>query len=252
MAQRCTKHGLGAGPDGMCAICHRELCGSLEPPSDGSVAYRIWIPLGLAILGLAAFGVVRHSGFFSPRELAPKPLAVAVTPSGVSAEPAMPPPVASVEPTLAVTPPEVGSSAIAEPAQVDARAATRPNGLTAGSTSTALRPPPVPSSTPAPDQADVQRVVSSIPISLYEANWCPHCRRAKAWFAGQRLSVTDYDVDHDAQAKLKLVQYNPRASLPTIVIGDQVLVGFSEDSVAQTLATIASRRLGTKVTVRTK
>ena len=111
---------------------------------------------------------------------------------------------------------------------------------------------PVPSSPNAPNQADVQRVVASIPISLYEADWCPHCRRAKAWFAGQRLNVTDYDVDHDAQAKRALVQYNPRGSLPTIVIGDQVLIGFSEDSVSQALAAIASRRLGARVTVRTK
>ena len=41
------------------------------------------------------------------------------------------------------------------------------------------------------------------------------CRRAKTWFAGQRLNVTDYDVDHDSQAKRALVQYNPRGSLPT-------------------------------------
>jgi glutaredoxin 3 len=113
-------------------------------------------------------------------------------------------------------------------------------------------PSPVPSSPPAPSQAEVQRAIASIPISLYEADWCPHCRRAKAWFAGQRLNVTDYDVDHDAQAKRALAKYNPRGSLPTIVIGDQVLTGFSEDSVAQTLAAVASRQLGARVTVRTR
>ena len=102
----------------------------------------------------------------------------------------------------------------------------------------------------APNQADLQRVVSSIPIALYEADWCPHCRRAKAWFGAQRLNVTDYDVDHDAQAKQALVRYNPRGSLPTIVVGDRVLVGFSEDAVTRTLAAIASQKLGARVTAR--
>lgn len=98
----------------------------------------------------------------------------------------------------------------------------------------------------------MQRVIASIPISLYEANWCGHCRRAKAWFAVQHLNVTDYDVDHDEQAKRALFQYNPRGSLPTMVIGERVLVGFSEEHIAQTLAAIASQRLGAQVTVRAR
>jgi glutaredoxin len=103
-----------------------------------------------------------------------------------------------------------------------------------------------------PSTNDVQRVVSTIPISLYEADWCPHCRRAKAWFAAQKMNVTDYDVDHNAQAKQALFQYNPRGSLPTIIVGNKVLIGFSEDQVAQALAAIASQRLGAQVTVRAR
>jgi len=108
---------------------------------------------------------------------------------------------------------------------------------------------PVPSATP-PNEGDVRRVISNVPITLYEADWCPHCRRAKAWFGAQRLNVTDYDVDHSPEAKRAMLRYNPAGGLPTIVIGDKVLVGFSEQQVTQTLANIASHRLGARVTVR--
>lgn len=228
----------------MCALCHREARQSVKPVADGNGARRVLMALGVVLTGLVAVAFVRRSHFFSASEPRRVPVAADVPTIHPSVEA---PPAASAADAPQLAP---AVSSMQQPLPSESRMASR--GSTGGLASS-LAPTAPASATAiqkAPNQADLQRVISSIPILLYEADWCPHCRRAKAWFGAQRLNVTDYDVDHDARAKQALVRYNPRGSLPTIVVGDRVLVGFSEDAVTQTLAAIAGQKLGARVTAR--
>ena len=96
------------------------------------------------------------------------------------------------------------------------------------------------------DPSDRQRLFEaarSVPITMYAAAWCPHCRHARAWFKANGIAYTDREVDRDAAAEAELRRINPRGGLPTIVVDGQVLVGFSEQQVAQAINDSANRRL---------
>jgi glutaredoxin 3 len=229
----------------MCSLCHRESRQSVKLASDGNGARWVLMALGFVLAGLFGVAAVRRSDAFSMRE-APRAAVAVVTPTAASEIEVAP--AASVIDAPQLAPP--ATTPMPQPGGNDARVASGLSTGGFGSSAPSANRASATAIPQAPNQADLQRVVSSIPIALYEANWCPHCRRAKAWFGAQRLNVTDYDVDHDAQAKQALVRYNPRGSLPTIVVGDRVLVGFSEDAVTRTLAAIASQKVGARVTAR--
>jgi len=243
VANRCSRHALGAGPDGLCVICRRELNSSVSPPAEGGTKF-LWIPLGLLTVALAAVAVTRQFNVSPVPHARPAVAALAVEPS------AEPHNTTSIASDVASSLPYATQPASPLPSSLPPPAAASSARIAPPESTTRVAERPVTSAAPPANAGDVQRVISNVPITLYEADWCPHCRRAKAWFGAQRLNVTDYDVDHSPDAKRALLRYNPAGGLPTIVIGDKVLVGFSEQQVTQTLANIASQRLGALVTVR--
>ena len=58
-------------------------------------------------------------------------------------------------------------------------------------------------------------------ITLYGANWCPDCRRAKKFLAEHRVAYdwVDIDADADGLAYVEKLQDGGR-TIPTIVFGD--------------------------------
>lgn len=57
------------------------------------------------------------------------------------------------------------------------------------------------------------------------------------------MDFDEYDVDRNASARAAYLRLNPRRSVPTIKIADQVIVGFSESSVNQALERAVQSRL---------
>ena len=58
-------------------------------------------------------------------------------------------------------------------------------------------------------------------ITLYGANWCPDCRRAKQFLGEQRVHYDFVDVDGDEQAQAFVQQVNDgKTIIPTIVFPD--------------------------------
>ena len=77
-------------------------------------------------------------------------------------------------------------------------------------------------------------------VKLYALSTCPHCKCAKKFLndCGVRFDCTDVDKvrKEDAAAIFEeLKRLNPRCSFPTIVIGDQVIVGYREDKIREAL-----------------
>jgi glutaredoxin-like YruB-family protein len=70
-----------------------------------------------------------------------------------------------------------------------------------------------------------------VPIVMFSTSWCGVCKRARQYFQEQGIPFTEYDVDRNAQARNEYLLLNPRRSVPTIKIGDRVVVGFSPASV---------------------
>lgn len=58
-------------------------------------------------------------------------------------------------------------------------------------------------------------------IKVYGANWCPDCRRSKAFLEERQVAYEWIDVDQDADAQAYVRQVNNgRRIIPTILFPD--------------------------------
>ena len=88
-------------------------------------------------------------------------------------------------------------------------------------------------------------------IEVYTRPGCPHCVQAKTYLSGLTerhpgLSIVEHDVIRDPQALEKLRELSERRSIrapgvPTLVIGDVVLVGFDPDVTPKRLESALSQ-----------
>jgi glutaredoxin-like YruB-family protein len=82
-----------------------------------------------------------------------------------------------------------------------------------------------------------------VPVVMYSTAWCGVCKRARKYFEENRIAFDEHDVDRDVAARAEYLKLNPRRSVPTIKIGDEVVVGFSAQAVESALDSAARRRL---------
>lgn len=80
---------------------------------------------------------------------------------------------------------------------------------------------------------------SNVPVVMYSTDWCGVCKRARKYFEEQGIRFTEYDVDRNLQARNEYLLLNPRRSVPTIKIGNEVIVGFSPAAVEAALSAAA-------------
>jgi len=81
-----------------------------------------------------------------------------------------------------------------------------------------------------------------VPVVMYATNWCGVCRRARQYFQQEGISFVEHNVDQDAVARAEYLRLNPRRSVPTIKVGDEVIVGFSAQAVNRALDSAARSR----------
>jgi glutaredoxin len=89
-----------------------------------------------------------------------------------------------------------------------------------------------PRSTPEPTQAgqtQAPRPVKAKPVVMFSAPWCGYCREARRYFQANQVAFRERDVDKDPAARREFERLGG-AGLPLILVGDQRLSGFSEDS----------------------
>jgi glutaredoxin-like protein NrdH len=84
------------------------------------------------------------------------------------------------------------------------------------------------------------KYVNNIPVKLYKLSTCSHCKSLKKFLEEHRVEFEYVDIDllekKERKATMKdLRLINPRGTLPTIQIGDQVVVGFKEDEIKEAL-----------------
>ena len=80
----------------------------------------------------------------------------------------------------------------------------------------------------------------SPPVKMFTLSTCSHCKATKNFFdtCSVQYEFTDVDLlplaERDAILK-DVKKINPRCTFPTIIIGDQVIVGFHEDKIKKAL-----------------
>lgn len=62
-------------------------------------------------------------------------------------------------------------------------------------------------------------------ITLYLAEWCPYCQRAKGLLARKKLAFTEVNVDDDAKFREEMISRSNRRTVPQIFIGDKHIGG---------------------------
>ena len=77
-------------------------------------------------------------------------------------------------------------------------------------------------------------------VKMYTLSTCSHCKATKRLMNDLRVEYDYTDVDllegKEREAVLDEVRkINPRCSFPTIVIGDEVIVGYKEPEIKEAL-----------------
>lgn len=77
-------------------------------------------------------------------------------------------------------------------------------------------------------------------VKMYTLSTCHHCKTAKKFMAqcGVPFEFTDVDLLTGAEREAVLAEVrrlNPECSFPTIVIGNQVIVGDNEEKIRKAL-----------------
>ncbi len=74
-------------------------------------------------------------------------------------------------------------------------------------------------------------------VILYSQPGCPPCFAAKKFLAARNIPFEYKDVQADPSALRELVRLNSR-STPTIVVGDEVMIGFDPARLEQMLESV--------------
>ncbi|MDP2853633.1 MAG: glutaredoxin family protein [Smithellaceae bacterium] len=77
-------------------------------------------------------------------------------------------------------------------------------------------------------------------VKIYTLSTCSHCKAAKKFLNENNIvfDATDVDLLQGADRENVLnevVQYNPQRSFPTIIIGDEIIIGFKEVDIKEAL-----------------
>lgn len=207
--QRCERHDLARGPDGLCVLCARDAA----PRSDGRVAIVVAL---LVVAGVAVAGVLHVRK--------PSPIAAAPAPS----------------PTIAAVPTETATTAMQAPTSL---APPPPENTPFAPVATAVAAATTVQQPSGPDPIALRVAARNVNIVMYTTTWCPQCRKAKAWLNENDVRFVEHDIeasDSDLAACKKL---NPVCSIPTIDIDGEVIVGFGPAHMRAAIDNAARRRL---------
>ena len=72
-------------------------------------------------------------------------------------------------------------------------------------------------------------------VTMFSTAWCPHCRRAKAWFAQKGVSYREVDIEASDAGRREFEQYGGRG-VPVIIVGERRMRGFDAGAMDRLLA----------------
>ena len=77
-------------------------------------------------------------------------------------------------------------------------------------------------------------------VKIFTLSTCSHCKATKKFLNDNGIPFDCVDVDllqgADRENILKEVEkYNPQRSFPTIIIGDNIIIGFRENDIREAL-----------------
>lgn len=72
-------------------------------------------------------------------------------------------------------------------------------------------------------------------VIIYSTPVCHFCNQAKEYFTENNVTYTEHDVAADQDKRQEMIEMTGQMGVPVIRIGDDVVVGFDEDKIAELL-----------------
>jgi glutaredoxin-like YruB-family protein len=73
-------------------------------------------------------------------------------------------------------------------------------------------------------------------VTIYSTPVCHFCHLAKDYFTANNIAYTEHDVASDLEKRAEMIDITGQMGVPVIQIGDDVVVGFDEEKIAELLA----------------
>lgn len=89
----------------------------------------------------------------------------------------------------------------------------------------------------------LEREMKRVPIRIYTARWCELCRTATAFLESKKLVYDEVDVEASPETLAELRAQNPKSTVPTLVIGEEVIVGFGPSVVMSAVVRAANKKV---------
>ncbi len=70
-------------------------------------------------------------------------------------------------------------------------------------------------------------------VTIYSTPVCHYCQAAKEYFTEHNIEYIEYDVASDQDKRQEMIEMTGQMGVPVIRIGDDVVVGFDEEKVAE-------------------
>jgi glutaredoxin 3 len=72
-------------------------------------------------------------------------------------------------------------------------------------------------------------------VAIYSTPTCHFCGLAKAYFKENSVSYEEFDVTGDLSKRTEMIEKSGGMAVPVITIGDDVIVGFDKEKIAELL-----------------
>ncbi|HET7656739.1 MAG TPA: glutaredoxin domain-containing protein [Bacillales bacterium] len=72
-------------------------------------------------------------------------------------------------------------------------------------------------------------------VTLYTQPHCPPCKLVKGFLSDHNVDYVTKDVAQDSEARDELMNQYKSMSTPTVVVGDEVVIGFELEKLSKLL-----------------
>lgn len=72
-------------------------------------------------------------------------------------------------------------------------------------------------------------------VIIYSTPTCTYCKAAKDFFTANNVTYTEYNVASDMERRKEMIDKTGQMGVPVIIVGDEVVVGFDQDKIAESL-----------------
>ncbi len=76
-------------------------------------------------------------------------------------------------------------------------------------------------------------------VTIYTTPTCHFCQAAKEFFTEKGVQYTAFDVSADAEKREEMIKMTGQLGVPVIVIGEDIMVGFDRQKIADKLGIAA-------------